>query len=110
VVTGATPLWMTRIEAQAGAFSSFEVELTAEAKPHEQRACVYYASTGRHMHENPSVCADWLADGRPHAIRIPLRGQPGWANEVSHLRLNPFAAGAGQPGVEVRTRGPRLMP
>jgi hypothetical protein len=110
VVTGATPQWMTRIDAPADASAAFEVELRATATPHEQRACVYYASTGRHMHENPSVCADWLADGQPHTIRIPLRGQPGWANEITHLRLNPFAAGTGQPGVEVRTRNPRLLP
>jgi hypothetical protein len=101
---------MTRIEAASDAFSGFEVELTATASPREQRACIYYASTGRGMHENPSLCTDWLADGRPQAIRIPVRGQPGWANEVTHLRLNPFAAGTGQPGVDVRTRTPRLVP
>jgi 4-amino-4-deoxy-L-arabinose transferase-like glycosyltransferase len=110
VVTGVTPEWMTRIEAKGPEFSAFEVELTATAAPREQRACIYYASTGRDMQRNPSLCADWLADGRPHTIRISLRGEPGWASEVSHLRLNPFAAGTGQPGVEVRTRNPRLVP
>jgi hypothetical protein len=110
VVTGPTPEWMTRIEARADAFSAFEVELSGAATPREQRACIYYASTGRGMHENPALCAGWLADGRPHTVRIPVRGRPGWAQEVTHLRLNPFDAGTGRPGVEVRTRHPRLVP
>ena len=110
VVTGETPEWMTRVEAQGDAFSAFEVVLTATATPREQRACIYYASTGRAMHQNPAVCEDWVADGAPHAVRITLRGRPGWTTQVSHLRLNPFAAGTGQPGVEVWTRHPRLVP
>jgi hypothetical protein len=110
VVTGPTPEWMTRVEARADAFSAFEVELAAVAAPREQRACIYYASTGRGMHENPPLCADWLADGRPHRLRIPVRGQPGWAQEVTHLRLNPFQAGSGQSGIDVRTGHPRLVP
>jgi hypothetical protein len=110
VVTGSTPEWMAHVEADSRAFSGFEVELNATAAPAEQRACIYYASTGRGMHENPALCADWLADGRPHTIRIPVRGEPGWSNEVTHLRLNPFAAGSGTPGLTVRTRHPRLIP
>ena len=75
-----------------------------------QRACVYYASTDRPMQVNAPVCVDWLADGQPHVVRVPLRGQPGWARQVSHLRLNPFAAGSGIAGVELWTRNPRLVP
>jgi hypothetical protein len=110
IVTGSAPQWMAPVEAVADRFSAFEVELTASATPAAQRACVYYASTDRPMHVNPPVCVDWVADGRPHVVRVPLRGQPGWAREVSHVRLNPFAAGAGIPGVEVWTRKPRLLP
>ena len=89
VVTGATPQWMAPVEAVADRFAAFEVELTASVTPAAQRACVYYASTDRPMHVNPPVCVDWLADGQPHVVRVPLRGQPGWAREVSHLRLEP---------------------
>jgi Dolichyl-phosphate-mannose-protein mannosyltransferase len=110
LVTGATPQWMAPVEAVADQFAAFEVELTASATPAAQRACVYYASTDRPMHVNPPVCVDWLADGRPHVVRVPLRGQPGWAREVGHVRLNPFAAGTGVRGVEVWTRNPRLVP
>ncbi len=110
VVTAPTPEWMTRLEAKADAFAAFEVELTATATPAAQRACVYYSSTNRPMHAQPPVCADWVADGRPHVVRLPLRGGPGWANEIEHLRLNPFAAGTGIPGTEVWTQRPRLVP
>jgi 4-amino-4-deoxy-L-arabinose transferase-like glycosyltransferase len=110
LVTGAAPEWMAHVEAVADQFAAFEVELTASATPAAQRACVYYASTDRPMHVNPPVCVDWLADGQPHVVRVALRGQPGWAREVTHLRLNPFAAGTGVRGVEVWTRNPRLVP
>ena len=110
LVTGAAPQWMAHVEAVADQFAAFEVELTASVTPAAQRACVYYASTDRAMYVNPPVCVDWMADGRPHVVRVPLRGQPGWAREVSHLRLNPFAAGTGIAGVEVSTRNPRLTP
>ena len=78
--------------------------------PSPQRACVYYASPARGMHLNPPVCADWQADGRAQIVRLPLRGQAGWTGDISHLRLNPFLAGTGVAGVEVRTRHPRLVP
>jgi len=110
LVTGPSPEWMAHIDAIADRFSAFEVELTATATPAARRACVYYASTDRPMQVNPPVCVDWLADGQPHVVRVPLRGQPGWARQVSHLRLNPFAAGSGIPGVELWTRNPRLVP
>jgi 4-amino-4-deoxy-L-arabinose transferase-like glycosyltransferase len=110
LVTGATPQWLAHVEAVADRFATFEVELTASATPAAQRACVYYASTDRPMQVNPPVCVDWLADGRPHVVRVPLRGQPGWARDVSHLRLNPFAAGTAVRGIEVSTRNPRLVP
>jgi 4-amino-4-deoxy-L-arabinose transferase-like glycosyltransferase len=110
VVTGPTPQWMTRIETPAGPFAAFEVELTATMTPVTQHACVYFASIDRGMHLNAPVCADWAADGRPHAVRLVLRGQPGWAGEISHLRLNPFQAYTGVRGVEVWTRHPRLVP
>ncbi len=110
VVTGPTPQWMTRIETTAEPFAAFEVELTATTTPLAQRACVYYASPVRGMHLNPPVCADWRADGRPHVVRLPLRGQPGWTGDISHIRLNPFQAETGVRGVEIWTRHPRLVP
>jgi 4-amino-4-deoxy-L-arabinose transferase-like glycosyltransferase len=110
LVTGPSPEWMAHVDAIADQFSAFEVELTATATPAAQRACVYYASTDRPMQVNAPVCVDWLADGQPHVVRVPLRGQPGWARQVSHLRLNPFAAGSGIAGVELWTRNPRLVP
>jgi len=114
LVTGTSPEWMAHVEAVADRFAAFEVEVTASgsgsATPAAQRACVYYASTDRAMSANPPVCVDWTADGRPHAIRFPLRGQPGWTREVTHLRLDPFQAGTGVAGVELWTRNPRLVP
>jgi hypothetical protein len=110
VVTDATPHWLTRVEAEAAAFSAFEVTLTAVATPREQRACIHFASSGRGVADNPTLCSNWLADGLPHGIRIPVRGQPGWTNQVSHLWLNPFEAGVVPPGTEVRTANPRLVP
>jgi hypothetical protein len=110
LVTNPTPEWMTPIATSAGPFAAFEVELTASTTPSAQRGCVYWASTDRAMHLNPALCFDWLADGRPHVIRVPLRGQPGWAGYISHIRLNPFTAGTGVPGTEVWTRAPRLLP
>ena len=110
LVTGTSPEWMAHVEAAADRFAAFEVEITASATPAPQRACVYFASTDRTMPENAPVCVDWMADGRPHAIRVALRGQPGWAREVSHLRLDPFQAGTGIAGVELWTRNPRLVP
>jgi 4-amino-4-deoxy-L-arabinose transferase-like glycosyltransferase len=110
LVTGPTPQWMTRIETTAAPFAAFEVELTATSTPAAQRACIYYASPDRGMHLNPPVCADWPADGAPHVVRLPLRGQTGWTGEISHIRLNPFLAETGTSGVEVWTRNPRLVP
>jgi hypothetical protein len=110
IVTGTTPQWMAHVEAVADQFAAFEVELTASATPAAQRACVYYRSTSLDMPANAPVCVDWLADGRPHVVRVPLRGQPGWTQEITHVRLNPFAAGTTVPGVEVWTRNPRLVP
>ena len=110
VVTGPTPQWMTRIETPAAPFAAFVVELTATMTPVTQRACLYVASVDRAMHLNAPVCADWRADGRPHVVRLALRGQPGWAGEISHIRLNPFQAYTGVRGVEVWTRNPQLVP
>ncbi len=110
IVTGPTPQWMTRIDATADRFTAFEVELTASTTPATQRACLYYASTTRAMHLNAPVCTDWPADGQPHRVRLPLRGEPGWAGHISHIRLNPFLAETGVSGVQVWTRHPRLMP
>ena len=110
VVTGPTPQWMTRIDTPAAPFAAFEVELTAATTPSPQRACVYFASPDRGMHLNPPVCVDWPADGRPHVVRLPLRGHPGWTGDISHIRLNPFLAGTGISGIEVWTRNPRLVP
>ena len=110
VVTGPTPQWMTRIETPAAPFAAFEVELTATMTPVTQRACLYVASIDRAMHLNAPVCTDWPADGRPHVVRLALRGEPGWAGEISHIRLNPFQAYTGVRGVEVWTRNPRLLP
>ena len=62
------------------------------------------------MHLNAPVCTDWPADGQPHRVRLPLRGEPGWAGHISHIRLNPFLAETGVSGVQVWTRHPRLMP
>jgi hypothetical protein len=101
---------MTRIETNAAPFAAFEVELTATATPATQRACLYFASVDRAMHLNAPVCVDWQADGRPHVVRLPLRGHPGWAGDITHLRLNPFLAEHGMAGVEVWTRNPRLVP
>jgi hypothetical protein len=109
-ITGPAPSWMTRIDTPAAPFAAFEVELTATTTPAAQQACVYYATDTRAMHENPPVCGGWSAAGQPQRVRIPLRGQPGWSGTVTHLRLNPFAAGAGVAGTEVSTRGPRLTP
>ena len=110
IVTGTSPAWMTPIDAAAAPFATFEVELTATTTPATQRACVYFASTTRAMHLNAPVCVDWLADGRPHVVRVPLRGQLGWTGDISHIRLNPFTAGTGVAGTEVWTRAPRLLP
>ena len=110
VVTGKLPEWMTRIDADAARFSAFEVELTATAMPAARRACVYFATDTRRMHESPPSCVDWIADGRPQVVRMPLRGRPGWSGFVTHLRLDPFEANTGVPGVEVWTKRPRLVP
>jgi hypothetical protein len=110
IVTGPTPQWMTRIDTTAAPFAAFEVELQASMTPATQRACVYYASTTRGMHLNTPVCSDWPADGQPHRVRLTLRGEPGWAGDISHIRLNPFQAETGVRGVEVWTRNPRLTP
>jgi hypothetical protein len=110
VVTGRTPQWTAHIEAEADRFAAFEVELAASATPAAQRACVYYRSTQRDMAVNEPVCVDWVADGRPQVVRVPLRGQPGWTQQITHVRLNPFAAGTGVAGVELSTRNPRLTP
>lgn len=110
LVTGPTPSWMAPIDTLAAPFGAFEVELTSRAAPAAQRACVYYATETRAMHENAPVCAEWAAGGRPQVIRVPLRGQPGWSGTVTHLRLDPFAAGTGGAGTEVSTRHPRLVP
>ena len=109
IVTGPTPQWMTRIDAAADRFAAFEVELTASTTPAAQRACLYYASTTRAMHLNPPVCVDWLADGQPHVVRLPLRGQPGWAGDISHS-----GSTRSLPARRPRRRGvdanPRLVP
>jgi hypothetical protein len=110
VVTGRNPSWIAHVEVAADRFATFEVELTASIGTAPQRACVVHATTDRPIPANPPVCVDWVADGQPHRVRVPLRGQPGWTREVTHLRLNPFAAGTGVPGVEVWTRNPRLVP
>jgi hypothetical protein len=110
VVTGAAPGWLAHVEVRAEAFAAFEVELTATTIPAAQRACVVYASTDRPIPANPPVCVDWLADGRPRTVRIPVRGQRGWDQQVSHIRLDPFAAGAVPAGTAVSTRRPRLIP
>jgi hypothetical protein len=101
---------MTRIDTPAAPFAAFEVELAAATTPAAQQACVYYATDTRAMHETPPICVDWTATGQPQRVRIPLRGQPGWTGTVTHLRLNPFAAGTGIAGAEVTTRSPRLVP
>ena len=110
IVTGPAPYWMAHVEATADQFTAFEVELVASATPAAQRACVYYRSTQHDMAVNEPVCVDWVADGRPQVVLVPLRGQRGWTQEITHVRLNPFAVGTGTPGVEVWTRDPRLVP
>ncbi len=72
----------------ADRFATFEVELTASI---DDGAA---AGLRRPMRRpiarctgNPPVCVDWLADGRPHVVRVPLRGQAGWTGHVTHVRL-----------------------
>jgi hypothetical protein len=110
VVAGPRPRWMSPVDVEAAAFSAFEVELTGRATPAAQRGCVRYASTGRELDANPAVCFDWLADGRPHTVRVVLRGHDGWAGHVSHVRLDPFVDGTGVTRDEMWTRNPRLLP
>jgi hypothetical protein len=110
VVAGSRPGWMSPVDVDAAAFSALEVELTGTATPATQRGCVRYASTGRALDANPAVCFDWLADGRPHPVRIPLAGAAGWQGRVSHLRMDPFVEGTAVAGWTVRTREPRLLP
>jgi hypothetical protein len=110
LVTGPAPAWTTRIDAQADDFAAFEVELSATAGVATQRTCLAYASGRLPAPYDPRTCADWLADGRPHRVRLPLRGRPGWAGEITHLRFEPFMAGAVASGTEVVTRDPRLVP
>jgi hypothetical protein len=62
------------------------------------------------MHENDPSCVDWTADGQTRVVRVPLRGRPGWTGRVTHLRLNPLAAGTGVVGTRITTRQPRLVP
>jgi 4-amino-4-deoxy-L-arabinose transferase-like glycosyltransferase len=110
VVTGSRPGWMSPVDVEAAAFSSLEVELTGTATPSAQRGCVLYASTGRDLDANPAICFDWLADGRPHVVRLALRGHDGWIGRVTHVRLDPFVDGTGIAGWRVRTGNPRLLP
>jgi 4-amino-4-deoxy-L-arabinose transferase-like glycosyltransferase len=110
IVTGATPQWLARVEAEADRFAALEVELTASMTPVAQRACVHFRSAAHSFETHPPVCVDWLADGRPHVVRVPLQTQPGWTGIVTHVRLNPVAAGTATAGTEVATRRPRLVP
>jgi hypothetical protein len=109
-ITGPDPSWMTRLDTPAAPFEAFEVELTAATTPAGQQACVHYATTTRAMHENEPVCVAWTAGGQRQVVRVPLRGEAGWTGVVTHLRLNPFAAGTGVAGTEITTRHPRLVP
>jgi hypothetical protein len=86
------------------------VELTAVADPQAQRACLHYGRWKAPMETNPTVCAEWLADGRPHLVTLPLRGRTGWTAVVAHVRLQPFALDAVPTGTDVSTRHPRLTP
>ena len=110
IVTGPEPSWMAHVEIAADRFDTFDVELTASVAPSAQRACIVYASAARPIPENPPVCVDWIADGRPHTVRMPVRGQPGWTGQITHVRLDPFGAAAVPAGTEVSTRNPRLLP
>jgi hypothetical protein len=110
VVTGRNPSWIAHVEVAADRFATFEVELTASLGTAPQRACVVHATTDRPIPSNPPACVDWLADGRPHVVRVPLRGQAGWSGHVTHVRLDPFAADAAPAGTALSTRRPRLTP
>jgi hypothetical protein len=109
-VTGPAPSWMAHVDAAADRFASFQVELTAVAEPQAQRACLRYGLWQTPMETNPPVCAEWLADGRPHVVTLPLRGLTGWTAVVTHVRLEPFGTNAIPTGTEVSTRHPRLTP
>ena len=109
-VGGPRPRWTSPVDVDAAAFDAVQVELTATATPATQRGCVRYASSYGGLDTNPPACFDWLADGRPHVIRVTLRGRDGWSGHLSHVSLEPFADGGVAPGLAVRTRGPRLIP
>jgi hypothetical protein len=111
-VDGPRPLWMSPVDVDAAAFEAFEVEIASASatSPQPQRACVQYATAALAIDASPLVCAEWLADGRPHVVRMTLRGSEGWQGHVTHVRLSPVIDGTRTPGVTVWTRNPRLLP
>ena len=111
VVSGPAPRWSTPIDADADGFAAFEVDLQARAAVVPQRACVRWAFSAPALDSAATAsCAPWRADGTLQHVRLPLRGAAGWQGRVSHLQLVPFDGDPAAPGVELWTRGPRLVP
>ena len=91
IVTGADAEWMTHVEAAADRSPRSRSSSRPRDAGGAARLRLLRVDRSRHAREPAGLRR--LAGRRPAARRArPLRGQPGWTGEVSHLRLDPFQA------------------